>query len=375
MKRFPGRVGLQQRVLPGYRAVFFDALAEACEGGLSVFAGQPRASEAIHTTTDLQTAQYAAADNRHYFGGALYLCKQNGFIEWLEAWQPQALIVEANPRYINTPAAIRWMQARQRPVIGWGLGAPKLSGPMAAIRQRQRLNLLNSLDTVIAYSRSGAAEYRALGLPAEKVFVAPNAAARRPSAAPKARRSEFDTRPVVLFVGRLQARKRIDLLLQACAALPENLRPRLLIVGDGPARGELERLAEGVYPEAEFPGGKHGDELEDYFARADLFVLPGTGGLAIQQAMAHGLAVIVAEGDGTQSDLVRPGNGWLVPPGELAALSGALQTALSDAAQLRRMGEAAFHITRDEINIENMVEVFVAALKHVSGESIQAGVK
>ena len=50
-------------------------------------------------------------------------------------------------------------------------------------------------------------------------------------------------------------------------------------------------------------------------------MLPGTGGLAVQQAMAHGLPVIVAQGDGTQDDLVRPENGWQIPPDDLAALT------------------------------------------------------
>ena len=43
-----------------------------------------------------------------------------------------------------------------------------------------------------------------------------------------------------------------------------------------------------------------------HFAGADLFVLPGTGGLAVQEAMSYALPVIVAKGDGTQEDLVRP---------------------------------------------------------------------
>ena len=43
MKRFPGRLALQQRVLPVYRVPFVDTLADRCDGGLSVFAGQPLA--------------------------------------------------------------------------------------------------------------------------------------------------------------------------------------------------------------------------------------------------------------------------------------------------------------------------------------------
>lgn len=377
MAVFSGRVGLQQRVLPAYRAPLFDALGDACQGGLSVFAGKPLPQENINTTEQLQNARYVPARNRHIFNlrSPLYQCWQAGFLEWLQDWQPDVLIVEANPRYPSTRPAIRWMHARGRPVIGWGLGAPPLDrglslpGLMAAWRQRQRLALLTPLDGIIAYSRRGADEYRQTGFPEERIFVAPNAVAPRPKSPPPQRAPKFCEAPVVLFVGRLQARKRVDNLLWACAALPEGLQPQLQIVGDGPARQQFQSLAQEVYPQAQFPGALHGPELEPYFNSADLFVLPGTGGLAVQQAMAHGLPVIVAQGDGTQDDLVRDDNGWIIPPDDLDALTASLRAALSNPEALRRMGIQSYRIVSEEINLEAMVDVFVRALNHVDEQT------
>jgi glycosyltransferase involved in cell wall biosynthesis len=143
-------------------------------------------------------------------------------------------------------------------------------------------------------------------------------------------------------------------------------------VGDGPARGELQELAKQIYPQAEFPGDQRGADLQPYFAAADLFALPGTGGLAVQEAMAAGLPVIVAEGDGTQDDLVRPGNGWQVPPGDMQALAAVLQQALSDPARLRRMSSESYRLAVEEVNIEAMVSVFVQALNRVTVGSLPA---
>jgi glycosyltransferase involved in cell wall biosynthesis len=362
-------LGVQQRVLPSYRVPFFDKLAAACQGGMSLFAGQPRAQEGI-VSGKLQVAGYAPAHNIHLFKGPLYLCYQQGLLEWLSGWNPDALVVEANPRYLSTPAAIRWMRARGRPVLGWGLGSPPLTGPLAGFRQRKRARFLGMFDALVAYSQRGADEYAALGFPRERIFVAYNAVAAAPEgrqrpgdrgrgAEDRGRRTEDGV--TVLFVGRLQARKRVDALLRACAQLPEPW-PRLVIVGDGPERGSLEQLAGQVYPSAQFVGGKHGEELKPYFAQADLFVLPGTGGLAVQEAMSHGLPVIVAKGDGTQDDLVRPGNGWQVPPGDDGALVATLRQALSDQEKLREMGAESFRIVSQEINLETMVATFVRAL-------------
>jgi glycosyltransferase involved in cell wall biosynthesis len=371
MMRFAGKLALQQRVFPNYRAPFFDLLAWSCEGGMSLFTGLPRPIEGIATTDKLQIADYQTGKNIHLFSGSFYVCYQLGLINWLKEWDPAALIVEANPRYLSTPAAIRWMHKRNRPVIGWGLGAPRfdfvanekdatpLSASSTGIGGKVWTSFIKQFDAMIAYSQRGAEEYAALGFPCEKIFVAHNAVSRAPVSAPD-RKPRTVERFTILFVGRLQARKRIDFLLRACAQLKES--PRLVIIGDGPERAMLESLAKEIYPGAEFIGAKHGAALKPYFTEADLFVLPGTGGLAIQEAMSYGLPVIVAQGDGTQDDLVRSENGWQIPPDNFDALLSTMRDALSDVARLRRLGEESYRIVREEINIEKMVETFVTAL-------------
>lgn len=348
---------MQQRVLPAYRTAFFDELAGRCDGGLSVFAGQPRGGEAIHSAQpeQLRAARWVRAQNRHLFGGPLYLCLQPGIVNWLERVDPAALVLEANPRYLSSQRAITWMKTRGRPVVGWGLGAPGWSP--------WRSRMLGRLDALIAYSSRGAAEYRALGIPDDRVYVAPNAVTGPPP--PLERRTPDAGRPpAVLFVGRLQPRKRIELLLRACRALPQPVE--LSIVGDGPARPALEAEARRVYPTARFHGALHGAELEAAFNAADLFVLPGTGGLAVQQAMAHGLPVIVAEADGSQTELVTPQNGWMIGTADLAGLIEALREAVSDPARLREMGAESHRIASERVNIEVMADVFVQALERAS---------
>lgn len=377
--RFPGRIGIIQRVLPAYRAGFFNTLARASQGGVSVFAGSARSGESIGTTDQLNAANLVLARNLELFHphSTLYLLWQAGIFRWLDSWDPDILVVEANARYLSVRVAARWMHERGRPVVGWGLGVPTTG----VTKSRSNLHLhfqdkfwakfLCLFDAVIAYSQTGASQYRQAGLPVERVFVAPNAVAPRPEGPLPHRPPRFDGKPKVLFVGRLQVRKRIDNLLRACASLPVDIQPQVWIIGGGPAKHEFQSLAKDIYPQARFFGVVRGPALQNYFAQADLFVLPGTGGLAVQEAMATGLPVVVAEGDGTQADMVRTGtdqrcgNGWLIPPDDVSVLQRTLRSALSDPERLRRMGAESYRIAVEEYNLENMVRVFVEALSTV----------
>jgi glycosyltransferase involved in cell wall biosynthesis len=358
MNQFRGKLALQQRVLPSYRVPFFDLLASHCENGMTLFAGQARSEEMI-VSGSTQLAVYIEAKNTHLLNGKFYLCYQKNFINWLEESNPDALIVEANPRYLSTPAAVKWMHKRGRKVIGWGLGFPSPNlGEGLGVRVRSKF--INQFDGMIAYSQRGADEYAQLGFPREKIFVAHNSVSPAPNFAIPTRPLTFNLRPSLLFVGRLQTRKRIDSLIRACAEIES--KSRLIIVGDGPERENLESLAKEIYPSTEFIGAKHGLELKPYFEGADLFVLPGTGGLAVQEAMSYGLPVIVAKGDGTQDDLVREKNGWQIEPENYEALVSTMKVALSDVKRLREMGSESFRIVSEEINIQKMAEVFVHAL-------------
>ena len=366
IENIPVKVALQQRVLPSYRIPFFDALAKACPKGLSVYAGEPRPDEALSNGAVPMEAQYFRARNIHLFGGIFYACWQTDILKWLEAWQPQVLIMEANPRYPRSYTAIRWMRKHGGRVIGWGLGSPMPQGPLSDLRLQRRRRFISKFDALITYSQSGSEEYANLGFPADMVFTAPNAVAPKPTHPLPEKPPEFRTgKASVLFVGRLQARKQVDQLIKACAQIPPEQQPQLSIVGDGPLRRELESLADEIYPMTKFHGAQHGSELENLFRNADLFVLPGTGGLAVQQAMSFGLPVIVGVADGTQSNLVRHENGWLLPESSVECLSSTILGALSDIRRLRKMGASSYQIVDREVNLENMVAVFKHTINKV----------
>jgi glycosyltransferase involved in cell wall biosynthesis len=101
----------------------------------------------------------------------------------------------------------------------------------------------------MAYSNLGRDQYIQAGLSPDQVFVAPNATAPKPVGPVPERKPNFSNgKPTIIYVGRLQARKKIDTLINVCAKLPEKIKPNLWIVGDGQVMDELKSLAETRYP-------------------------------------------------------------------------------------------------------------------------------
>ena len=358
------KVGLLQRIVPSYRTAFFSLLGEALQDRFSLFAGEARRSENVHQARDIAHVERCAAKNIHILKGKTYFCWQNGLMRWLRTWNPDVLILEANPRYLHSHHAIRWMKNQNRPVIGWGLGT---GGEMnlSSIVGRQWWKFFSQFDMMISYSQKGAEEFINMGFNPSMVVVAPNAVLRRPSTMTKRSPDFSEDGPIILYVGRLQERKKIDHLIQACAVVEERRKLQLWIVGDGPEKERLKRIAADILPVTRFFGALHGDDVTPLFEKADLFVLPGTGGLAVQEAMSYGLPVIVAEADGTQSNLVRPENGWMVQGEDVLQLTECLETALRSSAKLREMGRRSFSIVQNDVNLEIMVDVFLSAINTV----------
>jgi phosphatidylinositol alpha-mannosyltransferase len=140
-----------------------------------------------------------------------------------------------------------------------------------------------------------------------------------------------DTRPTLLFVGRHEPRKGLEVLLDAMVSMPEHVR--LWIVGDGPETAELQRRTAGD-PRLEWLGRISDAEKASRMRAADVFVAPSLGGesfgIVLLEAMASGVAVVASDLPG-YANVARAGrDAALVPPGDPAALARTLTEVLGD---------------------------------------------
>ncbi len=147
----------------------------------------------------------------------------------------------------------------------------------------------------------------------------------------------------VLAVGRLSKEKGADVLLRA-ADLLRKRRPdfRLELAGDGPARNELEALSRELRlgDHVKFLGEV--SNVEDLLHRARLYVLPSlTEGISVGllEAMACGLPVVATAVGGTPEVVEEGSTGYLVPVSDPFSLANAIERALADDLNGKKMGQ------------------------------------
>ncbi|MFB0534681.1 MAG: glycosyltransferase family 4 protein [Anaerolineae bacterium] len=306
----------------------------------------------------------------------------------------QAFEVVVVPGYspLTTVAAIAWCQWTRTPYV-MICESHKGKPQSKAVKWLKRLVLSPLIKPASAWLVPGSyhREYlTSYGANPERIFTSPLSPDveffQRESAKSKDLVSELRREmglhesKVICYVGRLVAVKGVDLLLKAFlrvrSAAPDTA---LLVVGDGPLRGQLEGMCQaggsgGVY----FVGFKQPAELPRYYALSDLFVLPSkaeTWGVVVNEAMACGLPVVVSDSVGAAGDIVRDGyNGFVVKTGDVIELSAAMLKLVENEQLRAEMGRRSLEIIRGW-DYPLGVDGFLKAARLASGRQLGSELK
>jgi glycosyltransferase involved in cell wall biosynthesis len=176
--------------------------------------------------------------------------------------------------------------------------------------------------------------------------------------------------PHLVFAGRFVSQKNLPVLIDALsriAAAPW----RATLIGDGPLMNELRaQIARaGLQARIALPGWQERSAVDHIMAEADVFVIPSSAEglpMAAVQALQHGLAIVGSDIGGLHDVIVHEGNGFLVPPGDAAALAARLQLLLEDRPLLFRMKTASgargelFDLDRITTQYENLLRAAAA---------------
>jgi glycosyltransferase involved in cell wall biosynthesis len=181
---------------------------------------------------------------------------------------------------------------------------------------------------------------------------------------------------LVLYVGRLTFQKGVDVLLTAWRGvqeqLPESRRARLVIIGAGPGRAQLECLTAtlGIGDSVTFVGEQ--SDVAAWLRQSDVAVLPSRWeGMpnALLEAMACGLPCVATRVSGSEEVIQHGANGLLVEPDDSVALAAALRTVLLDPALGDRYGRAARATIVERYSLDQVMRVYLDLYHRLHSEA------
>ncbi len=182
------------------------------------------------------------------------------------------------------------------------------------------------------------------------------------------RRADFSrTPPLIIAIGRLITKKGFADLICACRLLLERGKSfRCEIIGEGPLEHQLSKQIANLdlQDRVQLPGAKAQHEIRERLAAASAFVLPSVidpdGGMdnlptVIMEAMAAALPVVSTLIGGIPEMVIENETGFLIPPGDVPAISGAIEKIISDRSLAQKLGQAGYERAHRLFSIEKNV--------------------
>ena len=337
------KVLIQQPRLPHYRVPLFAGLTQKLGWDLTVvYSSHASRDESGIEANHGVCFHRVNLMQRTYQLAGMQLKFQRGLLALLRSEPWDAVFLEGAQGNLSGYLAALWCRRRGVPCIWWTKGYFE---PQNALRRMLHRMQLKAPHAFLPYGDSTHEFLKQYGVRQEQIVRAYNTVdvedkhQRIDSLREMGRcmlQSVFGEqipRPLIVYVGRLTAGKRVEDAIQSLHYLANDkgTRATLWVVGDGSRRGNLEQLAHslGLPSQVVFAGRVPLDGDAAALSVSDVCVFPGDHGLAINIAMAVGTPVVAADLPGPDGEMVIQGEtGWRFPVGDTAALAEAVLEAL-----------------------------------------------
>ncbi len=367
-------VAILQRVCTTYRKGLFKKLSEQGNLRLKIFIGDDIPNSKVKSASDLSGIDFVRLPTRFFKVGKRLLIDHIGLNRALMEFKPDVIICEGESNLLSYLKAIffKWKHPGTK-LIHWSLGGlPGEEIKRSSLKGRVKSLLHKPFDCFIVYSSYGRSVLERLGHSSNRIIVATNVSdtdyhleqfSQWKFGKEEARNKlEIPNRFTVLYVGAIDTNKRLDVLLQAAEKLgAESFN--IVMVGDGEYLPNIANMVQQHRLKHVFLPGKVAADLPIYYSAADVFVLPGRGGMVISEAMAYALPVIVYRADGTEYDLVENNiTGVLLKEGSAEEIAESIKTLAENKDRSRIMGQHAQRQIKERFNRAAMVDNLVAAV-------------
>ena len=359
--------------LPNYRKEFLNCLSEhlsAHDIELVVFHGFTK-KKSIKNLDD-KKFKVVAFETKEISCAGISFTLLKGLKKRIIDEKPDGIIMLFNPAIISFVNVLYLCLKKHIPYAIWSCGyvRPELSGILVRIREM----FLNYFDkrakAHIAYHTMRKDYLLNIGIDPKVIFVAQNTidteSIINSYKLDDVNALRYGEKLKILFVGALIKGKYLKEAMTAIDALISSQMSILFyIIGGGDIFDDLKAHQNTLINKNNFYilGPKYGEELKSYFLNSDVFLLAGSGGLAINEAMAYGLPIISTNGDGSVRDLI-DNNGYMLEKfGNVIEIQNAITNfyKLTDNEKIA-MSNNSLRIVKKKATISIMVENYSKAI-------------
>jgi glycosyltransferase involved in cell wall biosynthesis len=379
MKKERPKVAIAVRCVYDYRIPLYKELKSRGKVNITVFHSNRDLSDHSKTATDDNIKDFASYIKGYLLqiGRIKFIIQPSMIIRTLFG-NYDVVICEYGKAIITSAITLFLCKVTKKRFVWWASGWEAIIYPkIDRFFKAYNRFFWKLADGVIVFHSDAFQKIKKARLSKEKIYIAQNTIDDRPILSnwdyTLHRGEELRKRmciqsndKVILYVGALIKRKRVDFLIKSFAKIAKR-HPNiyLIIVGDGDEKKSLEKLSRKLtIPRVIFVGHK-ADDVYDYFSMCNVFVLPGLGGLAINDAMICKKPVICCCADGSEKDLIEDGvSGHIIPENLFTEdiLAERIMSVISDERINIEMGEKAYLRYLKIATFEKMVENFEEAI-------------
>ena len=372
------KVFVLYRVIQDWRAPVFDRLSEKLGyENLKVLYGPDfEGSKVVSSSNDFKFNRKCLKSLKLTFPGSYdkgYMPISYGLFFYLVKQKPDVVLSEGASNLFNAIQGFLYCKLFRKRFIWWSLGE------LVQIRSSKKRRFFSPIiqfieknsSAILTYSSQGCRYFRKLDIPSERIFTAVNVVDTDSRIAQLNKIDVLDKKTddllKVAYAGSLLKSKRLDILLEAILILIEKnkIKIKLNVIGDGRDRPYFENIVK----EKKLGGfvhflGRRVDGFSEELIKNDVLVMPGLGGLAISDAMVHGLAVISGHGDGCEKDLIRNNeNGFFIGDMTPNGLALKLEFFMDNPIVLNGFKSKSKEIILKEFNINTYLDTVLKAIE------------
>ena len=365
------KIGIITPMIAPYRVTFFEKLSNLKDIDLVVFHNVKKTEDGRPAFIGKLEFPNETYDIVRLEVLSIYIDFYKNLFSKLKNKECDVLILQAAPSVFSSWVISLWARWYGKKVVFWACGwEPEHSKLLKRIKQIVLKRYFALGNLFIAYSTTAKNYLENNGVNTENIQVAyngietdeyQNIKKKVREEAKLLKKSYPSESKIFLYVGGIFKEKQVDLLLRAFSELQQKHKNSVLwVIGDGPDLDSLKLFADNLCLKNVVFFGRIIHGVDKYFCAADVFVLPGIGGLGLNQAMLWDCPCIVSKADGTEEDLVIENKtGFRFSQGDQRSLVTAMEKFLNISnSDYKILCENGRKFVLSKSNVNNMVDVF-----------------